>query len=402
MIEIKNKKDCCGCSACANVCPKQCITMQEDNEGFLYPLVDKNICVNCGLCEKVCPITNPIEERVFEQKAALFQNSNAKILRESTSGGFFSAIAQWALDRNGVVFGAALDDNLEVAHRYIENAADLRFFRNSKYTQSRIGNCFRDARSFLKDGRLVVFSGTPCQLEGLHRFLGRDYENLVKVDVVCHACPSPKVYRKYIEWLENRFSQKTTLVKFREKAHGYKYSAMQLLSDKGPFYTEGIDTDPFLRLFFNNVTDRPSCYSCHAKKRYRVTDFTMWDCFDVGKFSKKLDNDLGVTRILLHTPKAVQIWNEIKKNGAHLEISADDAVEGVKELVKSVPENAVRSLFFEDLDKMSMDNLIKKYAPTTIRNRLEKQARLWSDRFGLYKIAKKIFKLLHGNRDVKR
>ena len=397
-----NKKDCCGCSACANACPKQCITMQEDNEGFLYPLVDKNLCVNCGLCEKVCPINNPIVEKPFEQKAALFQNNDAKILRESTSGGFFSAIAQWTLDRNGVVFGAALDENLEIAHRYIEDAADLWRFRNSKYTQSRIGICFRDVRNFLKDGRLVVFSGTPCQLEGLHRFLGHDYDNLVKVDVVCHACPSPKVYRRYIEWLEKRFGQKATYIKFREKVHGYKYSTMQLQSDKGSFYTEGIDTDPLLRLFFNNIINRPSCYRCPAKKRYRVTDFTMWDCFDVGKFSKKLDNDLGVTRILLHTPKAIQIWNEMKMKGAHLEISAEAAVEGVKELVACVPENPVRSQFFEDLDKLPMDVVVKKYAPTTIRNRLEKQARLWSNRLGLYKIAKKIFKRIYGNKEVKR
>lgn len=403
MIEISNKKDCCGCSACANACPKHCVSMVEDNEGFLYPKVDQNICINCGLCEKVCPIKNPIEEQVNpEQKAALFQHKDARTLAESTSGGFFTALSTWVLENGGVVFGAAYDENLVIHHRYIENVDDLKFFRNSKYAQSVIGNSFRQVKDFLNDGRWVCFSGTPCQQEGLHRFLRREYEKLVTVDVVCHACPSPLFFKKYLAYYETKSNQKITDVKFRDKAYGYKYSVMSLSSNDNKFYKEGIDTDVMLRAFFNNLTPRPSCFACPSKKRYHVTDFTMWDCFDVEKFSSKLDNDKGVTRILLHTPKAFEIWNNIKCLGNSLEISADSAVVGVRELVHSVPENPKRNEFFADLNNLSTEEVFQKYFPITIRHRLEKQARLWSNRFGIYKIMKKCFKLLNGHREIKR
>ena len=404
MIEINNKKDCCGCSACANACPKNCISMVEDNEGFLYPKVNQDVCINCGLCEKTCSIKNPIEEQANpEQKAALFQHKDARILAESTSGGFFTALSTWILEKGGVVFGAAYDENLVIRHCYIENIEDLKLFRNSKYAQSVIGDCFRQVKDFLNKGRWVCFSGTPCQQEGLHRFLRREYENLVTVDVVCHACPSPLFFKKYLAYYETKNNLKITDVKFRDKeVYGYKYSVMSLSSKDIKFYKEGIDTDIMLRAFFNNLTPRPSCFACPSKKRYHITDFTMWDCFDVDKFSSKLDNDKGVTRILLHTPKAFEIWNNVKCLGNSLEISADSAVAGVRELVHSVPENPKRKEFFADLNSLSTEEVFQKYFPITIRHRLEKQARLWSNRLGIYKIMKKIFRTLNGNREIKR
>lgn len=403
MIKIDKKKDCCGCSACANACPKHCVSMIEDNEGFLYPHIEQDICVNCGLCEKVCPIKNPIEEQVnLEQKAALFQHKDSQILAESTSGGFFSALSVWVLEKEGVVFGAAYDENLVIRHKYIDSQEDLTQFRNSKYAQSVIGNSFQQAKKFLDENRWVCFSGTPCQLEGLHNFLRREYEKLVMVDVVCHACPSPLFFKKYLAYYESKYRQKITDAKFRDKVYGYKYSVMSLSSKGNKFYKEGIDTDVMLRAFFNNLTPRPSCFACPSKKRYHVTDFTIWDCFDVEKFSSELDNDKGVTRILLHTPKANEVWKELKSAGNCLEISADAAVSGVKELIRPVVENPHRAEFFADLNSLSTEDVLQKYFPLTIRHHLEKQARLWSNRLGIYNLMKKIFKCIYRKENISR
>ena len=402
MIEIKDKKECTGCTACMATCPRQCISMKEDEEGFLYPHVDKDVCNNCGSCNKVCPVQTPILEEPFEQRAVLFQHSDAQVLRESTSGGLFTALASWVIGQRGVVYGAAYDEKFVIRHIGVNNVAELRRFRNSKYAQSVVGNSFAEVRELLRAGRWVLFSGTPCQLEGLHKFLHKDYDTLLKVDVVCHACPSPLVFRKYIEMVTGGNLDGVTDIRFRDKVYGYKYSVMSFVGRDGYEYKEGIDTDVMLRAFFNNISPRPSCFACPAKKRYRKTDFTIWDCFDVDKFSKVLDNDKGVTRALIHSEKGWKIWQDIKCFGISEEIDADAAVEGVKEMVKSVEMNPRRAAFFKDLKTMPSDECFRKYFPVTIRHRAEKFVRLWSARLGLYKIVKNAFKMVNGGKEIKR
>ena len=199
MIEIKDKKNCCGCSACYSICPKNCIEMKADREGFLYPKINKDLCINCGLCETVCPIINKVEEKVFEQEGYLVQNKDEKVREESTAGGAFTAIAKYVLEKKGIVFGVQYDENLNVVHSYVENEIDLKLYRNSKYVQSKIGKTFKQAKKFLDEDRWVCFSGTPCQIEGLKKYLKKDYNKLITVDVVCHAVPSPLVWEKYLE-----------------------------------------------------------------------------------------------------------------------------------------------------------------------------------------------------------
>lgn len=403
MITIKDKRECCGCSACASVCPKRCITMCEDNEGFLYPFVDTDICIECGLCENICPVIHAQPDEKKEQKAYLVQHKNAQVLRESTSGGAFTAIAKWVLDRGGMVCGAGFDADFEVVHQWADCYENLKKFRNSKYVQSRIGDTYRQTKQFLMEGRYVLFSGTPCQLEGLFSFLRKSYEKLVTVDVVCHACPSPLVYREYLEVQKKKIGSEFTNVLFRDKYHGYKYSTMSIICrDTSIKYHEGIDTDVMMRAFFANMSVRPSCYQCAFKKRYRNTDFTIWDCFDVDKFSKKLDNDKGVTRILAHSDLANVILKESNSQLEVLEINPNKAVEGVKEMFYSVSVNPKRDAFFTDLNILDTETCFRKYFPITLRHRLEKQVRLWTVRLGLYKHMKKLFKAIMGSREIKR
>lgn len=400
MIEIKDKKDCCGCWACQDICPVQCITMNEDEEGFRYPTVDKDKCINCHMCEKVCPIINVKPQKEKPQQGYVLQNKDDNVLADSTSGGAFTAIAKYVLSKGGVVFGAALNENNEAKHIYVESEDELWRFRNSKYVQSLIGDTYIQARKFLKEGKLVCFSGTPCQMEGLMQFLKKPYENLIAVDVVCRAVPSPKVLRKYLELQQQSYGKPLEHLKFRDKQfYGYKYSNMSFTSKKGTYH-EGIDTDPWLRSFFSGINVRPSCYSCRFKKRYRVTDITMWDCFEPSKFDKSMDNDKGVTRIIAHSEKGVRLMDAIGDYAYIKAIDPDRLLKGVKEFVTPADENPRRAEFFKDLDVLSPKSLFNKYFPVTAKTRFEKHIRLLMLRLGLYKQLKTLARMFVGQ--VKR
>ena len=391
MIIIDKKSSCCGCTACEAICPKKCITMVADSDGCLYPEVNTETCIDCHLCEKVCPIINRKEEKPFEQHAFLVQHKDDDILLDSTSGGAFTAIAQWVLSKDGIVYGAAYDENLNVIHCSIDNEKDLWRFRNSKYVQSTKTGVFREIKKNLDTGKLVLFSGTPCENEGLLSFLSKDYNNLLTLDIMCHACPSPLVFNKYIEMQINKNGKDILNARFREKRYGYKYSTMSLFWKSGKQYHEGIDTDVMLRAFFSNMSPRPSCFSCAFKKRYRRVDFTLWDCFNVKKFYKPFDNDKGVTRILAHTQKSLRILEQL--NNCHIvEIDVEKAVEGVKEMYYSEPENPKREAFIKDLNRMSPEECFDKYFPNTIRHKVEKYVRIATVRLGIYQFMKDTFK----------
>lgn len=394
MIEIKDKKDCCGCWGCSQVCPVQCITMTEDEEGFRYPIVDKERCINCHMCEKVCPIIHAEPDKPNDnQQAFLLQHKDEKVLHESASGGAFTAIASYVIRKGGVVFGAAYDKNFVVAHQYVDKIEDLRKFRNSKYVQSEMRNAFKEAKDFLKQGRMVCFSGTPCQLEGLLRFLRKPYENLVTVDVLCHSITSPKIFRMYVDEQEKKYGKDLSNIMFRDKnPYGYKYSQMSAYKDGKQVYKEGVDTDVYLRSFFSDINVRPSCYDCQFKKRYHLTDFTIWDCFDVYKFSKVLDNDKGVTRLLANTGKAKAILREMQADATIVEIPSDNAVEGVHEMYYSVKMNSRRKVFFEAIAMGGGNDALQKFFPTSNRTIAEKYFRVITCKLGIYSLIKRFAK----------
>lgn len=392
MIEITEKKNCCGCTACAAVCPKECISMREDAEGFLYPAVNKTTCINCGACEKVCPILHVKPERKFEQEAYIVQNKDQKVLRESTAGGAFTAIAKYALRHGGVVFGVELSNQLVAHHIYVETEKDLARFRNSKYVQSNVGDTFRQVKSFLNQGKFVCFSGTPCQIEGLKNYLRLDYENLITVDVVCRAVPSPLIFQKYVEYQEKKLADHIKTVRFRDKHYGYKYSTMNVITDKNKGnYHQGVESDPWLRAFFSNICDRPSCHDCHFRKQYRVSDFTIWDCFYAGRFSKELDNDKGATRVLVHSEKGKRIFDEIKEGFSYIQTKPEYIVAGAKEMKESVAANPRREEFFMDANQLDGAQLFQKYFPNTLRVKAEHTVRLVCYQLGIYSAAKKMY-----------
>ncbi len=402
MIIIDDKRNCCGCWACYNACPKHCIEMKEDEEGFRYPLVDDISCVKCGLCEKVCPILNVGKEDVpHQQEGWLVQHKDDAIRRESTSGGAFTAIATWIIRRGGVVFGSGYHNGtFIVEHQAVEREEDLAIFRNSKYVQSVIGDTFKQVLKYLKEDRWVCFSGTPCQIEGLRYYLqGREYEKLVCVDLVCHGVPSPRILTRYIEAQHTSIGGEFTKILFRDKFYGYHYSSFSIYNkDRQKDYHKGVDSNAYLRAFFNNLSDRPSCYDCRFKKRYRRSDFTIWDCFSVEKFTKMLDGK-GTTRVLVQSDKGHMIMNEIMPDLRSVKVHPDNLVAEVREMFHSVPINPYRSEFFADCNSMNSIDFFNKWFPITLKVRINTFVRLACHKLGIYSLAKRIFMLFYTRKD---
>lgn len=392
------KAQCCGCGVCADICPKHCISMTADAEGFLYPSIDSEKCVSCGKCVKVCPVINVKPEIPFEQHAYIVQHKDEKIRKESTSGGAFTAISEYVLEQGGIVFGAAFVDNdFHVEHIGVESKEDLWRFRNSKYVQSVTYKAFPQAEKALNASRLVCFSGTPCQIEGLKAYLEKEYDNLLTVDVVCRAVPSPLVFSKYVEMQRQRYGMDAKKLSFRKKTHGYKYSTMSIEDENGNvLYSEGIDTDPYLRAFFSNICDRPSCYSCKFKKRFRASDITLWDCFTVYHFDESFDDDRGTTSVLVHTDKANEILQNASMNLQMVETVSDVLAANAREMVESVPVSAKRAEFMQDAALMSGSNLFEKYFPNKLKTRIHKFIRLMLLKTGLYRFMKKLIAISKG------
>ena len=405
MIHIDDKRDCCGCWACYNGCPKRCIEMVEDDEGFRYPSVDETKCIDCGLCEKVCPIINAdTADTPHPQEGLLVQHTDERIRRESTSGGAFTAIASWIIRQGGVVFGAGYrKGTFTVEHQAVEGIDGLAVFRNSKYVQSNVGDTFRQALDYLKAGRWVCFSGTPCQIEGLRRYLrNREYERLVCVDLVCRGIPSPRILTRYIEAQRSLIGGEFTNVLFRDKFYSYHYSSFSIYNKaEGKDYHKGVDTNAYLRAFFNNLSDRPSCYACRFKKRYRASDITLWDCFPIEKFTKAMDGN-GTTRVLVQSEKGRMVMNAVKADLRTVEVDPDRLTDGVREMVRSVPMNPRRGEFFKDCNAMPPVDFFRKWFPLTWKVRLNAFVRLTCHRLGIYDIAKRAFMQVYTRKDERK
>ena len=404
MIRIEDKARCCGCGACAAICPAGCIEMLPDAAGSDYPQVDEAACVGCGLCEEACPVLHVAPDEPRPQRAFLAQNLDEGVLAESTSGGAFSALACEVIARGGVVFGAGYEparqqDGPLVSHFGVEDEDGLALFRNSKYVQSECGGCFPQVAAELKAGRWVLFSGTPCQAEGLKRFLRSDPPRLIVADVVCRAAPRRSVFDAYLSWVGERYGRRPAQVRFRDKRRfGYRYSQICAFGEgeEEPFYTAGVESDPFLRSFFGNYADREICYACPFKKRHRESDVTMWDCFDVREFDKSLDNNRGVTRLLVQSEKGQALIDAAAPRMRLVEIDADEACEGVREMFHSVPRPERWGEFAADVATLPGAEVMGKWFPDTPRVKAERTARLVCERLGIYDPMKRAVKKVLG------
>ena len=339
MINITDKTKCCGCSACVQRCPKQCIRMKEDEQGFLYPVIDTAACIDCGLCEKVCPMFNPLATKEPLQVLAA-KNRNEEQRLRSSSGGIFILLAEHIIERGGVVFGARFNEKWEVEHCYVEAIEELEPLMRSKYVQSGIGNTYKEAERFLKQGRQVMFVGTSCQIAGLKRFLSKEYDNLLAVDFICHGVPSPGIWRKYLEEIKSSRSEAVgknsvllfslkylpviTGINFREKqngGYGWKKYGFEVRvkspskGDKNTVLKSGIFYENiFMRGFLSNLYLRPSCYKCTSKSGASDSDLTIADFWGIQNYHPEFDDDKGVSVIFVHTDMGKKIIEKLSSN----------------------------------------------------------------------------------------
>lgn len=371
MIILDDKSKCCGCSACASICPKQCIQMKEDNEGFLYPTIDADNCISCDLCVNVCPVMKSLNNDISLNgvlSGYAVQNKDKDILKESTSGGFFTSLAKYVVRNRGIIFGAMYDDSFRIIHGQAQDSKDLYKFRNSKYTQSDLKSSFKDCKNLLERNILVCFSGTPCQIAGLKTYLGREYDNLITIDVICRGVSSPLLLKKYIDW--NGGKETIADIKFRDKFYGYYSSTMSVYKKNRGVVRR--TADPLLKFYFSDLSSRPSCYSCAFKTRERVSDFTMFDCWHAESYSSEFEKEAGgVTAILVRSEKALRLFKNIKNDLIIKEVAPDKLItdDGIM-MLNCITENPKRTEFFMDLKSgMSVPLLWKRFGDVTLKIR---------------------------------
>ena len=394
MIHINDKKNCCGCGACVQKCPRRCIEMSEDNEGFLYPRVDQSKCVDCGLCEKVCPILSHNNER-FPHKTLAAKNPNIADRENSSSGGVFCMLAEYVLEKGGTVYGAEFDSDWSVKHGMTDNIEGVRRFMGSKYVQSRIGETYKLAEDFLKEGRKVLFSGTPCQIAGLNHYLKKEYENLLTVEVICHGVPSPLVWRNYLTAIQRpkgagdgkntvlaSLNETSSIegISFRDKLNGWKkygfvvrYSDDQREADK--FGLSSVDAkneireyhrdNLYMKGFLNNIYLRPSCYSCKFRKGMSGCDMALGDFWGIQNSMPDFDDDKGCGLVLVYTEKGDEAIKSISFESRDADYK--DALKGNMCIERSVRPHPGRRWFYKKFPN---------YGVATINKTIEREQTL--------------------------
>lgn len=369
------KEACTGCSACAAACPKSCITMQPDEEGFLYPTVDEALCVECRLCEKICPVKNGDSKTKELPQAYAAYNKDAKVRLDSSSGGIFTLMAEYVLNRGGVVAGAAFDSSLKVTHICVESKEELARLRGSKYVQSRIGNVYKTVSEYLNAGKMVLFTGTPCQTEGLRAYLQRNYENLVCADFVCHGVPSPMVWEKYVAHREAKAGAQTRKAYFRHKEHGLKRRSMRFEFANQKKYEQIISEDLFMRSFLSDLCLRPSCYACKFKTVNRASDITLADFWGIENILPEMDDDKGTSLCIVHSEKGREIFRALESNMECRQVELDGAVKYNSAMIRPAALPKARAGFMKDIASGEFDRVAKKYNETAVSRLLKKVKR---------------------------
>ena len=355
---LQEERKCTGCAACYNICPRNAIEMVANEEGFLYPHIDKKKCIQCGKCSNVCPCVTCDSGRTKE-KSVFFAARAKQKEPQSTSGGIFAVAARYVLKQGGIVFGAAFDQEFRVIHTCIMSEEELELLQGSKYVQSEIGTTFRKVKRYLKAGRMVLFSGTACQIAGLLKFLGKDYEKLICMDVICHGVPAPKVWEKYLD----DFHAKKAIEKvcFREKEQGQE-KVFCIYYKNGKTYKKKYPNEPYIWGFCYDLFLRPSCYECQFKGTDRIADITIGDAWGCEQYARRVyKQDVKTSLVLVNTEKGRELFRQLKEQLVYEEVDGMAAIKNNMQLVKSVALNSNRVSFFEDLKKHCFKAVLLKY-----------------------------------------
>jgi len=365
MDKICDDNSCTGCMACYSACLADAINFIPDKKGFLYPVINKEKCIDCKKCINVCPINKENDNAPDLQKIYACWQIDSEIRKQSTSGGVFSIISDYVLDNKGIVFGARFDNDFKVIHSYTDNKAELFNYRGSKYVQSYIGDSFKQVEQFLKIGKTVFFTGTPCQISGLKSFLSREYDNLITADIVCHGVPSPMVFADYVEYIKNTINKDIVNIYFRYKKPSWTVFSMRIDFKDHQSYIKDTNTDPYIVGFLNDLFTRPCCSVCKYTNLNRCSDITMADFWGYISEEKKFRNtEEGISLVIINSNKGKAIFEHIKHNLIIAEKSIEEAKAGNQCLSKPFPKSLYEKQFWKEyLNDHNFESVTKKYFP---------------------------------------
>lgn len=360
MIEIKNPEDCCGCTACASICPHDAITMQPDRLGFLYPSVNHDKCVDCGLCDKVCQFSENYDKSHLLSTPAVYavRHKKEEEILKSRSGAAFVAISDYVIEQGGVVYGAGYEGKFRVVHKRATTKSERDEFRGSKYVQSDLSGVFKQIKKDLLNDKLVLFTGTPCQTSGLNSFIGKRLRmNLYLIDIVCHGVPSPYVWRDYLTYLEKKYNDSIISVNFRDKeSFGWRdHQESYILKNKGK-----IASKTYTNLFYNHIIFRHSCGKCFFTNLKRPSDITLADFWGWEKSVPEMNiDDKGISLVVLNSEKGTSIFDAVKEKVNYAMVNLSNCSQS--RLEYPTPPHHLRPQFEEDYSRKSFKYVLKKY-----------------------------------------
>lgn len=365
---IIKKSECCGCFGCLNSCPKNCIKMESDNEGFWYPKVNYDECIKCSLCIKNCPalnIQNQNEDILEKAEVIAAYSKDEEIRLDSTSGGIFSEVARYYIKEKGVVYGAIYNEEHLVEHYRGTTIEDIDKLRQSKYLQSNIGNIYQSVKKDLIKGKKVLFVGTPCHIAALNNYLNKNYENLTTIDFLCRGINSPEAYKQYLKDLERKYLSKIKRVIFKNKAYGWHRFSTKIIFENGKEYIQDRYTDTYMRGYLEgNLFMRPSCHECRYKTLPRHADITLGDFWGIEKIKPHLDQDKGTSIFMLNTERGKKIFESIKKEIIFEKMKIEDIYIGNTALTIKVQldkkQKKIRKIFFEEYKKANFEQLVSQ------------------------------------------
>lgn len=364
MKKIIEKQYCTGCEACLNICPHNAIQMERDYEGFYYPQINQTLCIDCGLCEKTCPVLNYADLSPKRSKNNDIQKAfAAKIKYEkyrsiSSSGGIFPAIANYILNQGGLIVGAAFDSKYNVYHKIISSPEELKEIQASKYAQSKIGLLYKEIKKYLQSGKIVFFTGMACQVEGLKLFLRKDYDNLYTADLICMGIPSPGVWRTYLDTIFE--GEKIQHINFKDKTYGWRNFSLRIETNKRLFLEKGFD-NAFFQCMFKTYTLRPSCFHCPFKKVERLSDFTLADCWGTIDEVPQLDDNKGLSAVVIHSSKGIHLWEKLSYTLDIAEVNLTSIIKHNDNLVKNKQSHHKRNDFYYYLNQKSPKKAFAKF-----------------------------------------
>ncbi|MBQ7094899.1 MAG: Coenzyme F420 hydrogenase/dehydrogenase, beta subunit C-terminal domain [Clostridia bacterium] len=387
----ERKEDCCGCTACMNICPKGAITMQADEEGFLYPEIDGKRCIECGLCKKICAFQK--EELSLEEMPQVYAvKASDEIRRQSSSGGCFTAFSDVILQKGGAVYGCAFDEKLKAEHIRAENERERDRCRGSKYSQSDLGTIFSSVKEDLKAGREVLFTGTTCQTAALREVLSeQEQKNLYTVDIICHGTPSPRLFADFIEYIEQKRNKKVKAYYHRPKDLGWRGGEKLIYAD-GKKESRTTLVDGWRNIFYGDLALRPSCYQCRYSNPCRPSDITIADFWGIEGYAPEFSDALGVSLALVSSEKGRRLFEACRSSLQIIERTMEEAVVKNPNLKVPTARPAARTQFWALYKEGGFPAIMRLYGKDTLKQKIKYAIKAIMRKCGLFALAKKILK----------